>query len=355
MLGAELLSRLRSLIVFACALLSLLITGLAVTSSAIIADHSDSGIINTADGTGETPFVYRAFLPQLTNAIAYITPQVLQESVAQGARSLAKSTFERKMFILDERIGAPQMWQTHNLYRITIYICLMYAALLAYALLLEPLAQSFFPEKKIFALIAPLYGLFIVLPFVDKDFHGYDFPSLMFFALMLLCMQRQQWKAYLLCFALSCFNRETTLLMLGVFLVTHYKSMDRAMLLKLAVLQAVIWLAEIGLLHSIFAANHAWIGPERLYIIGDELRSFGTEKLLALLALWLLLSSQWQRMPLLLKNIAWLLPLYIGLYLGFGMFREYRVFYDIFPFAALITGYTLFHKLGEQPATSKRI
>ena len=331
-------------------LLSLLVTGHAVTGSAIIADHSDSGIINTMDGSGERPFVYRALLPQLTRAIAYVTPAPLEEAIGSAALGLWDVKLLRKLYILDQRIGARQMDKTQDAYKMVVYIALMYAALVFYALSLQELAQRFFPNSPSFALVAPVYGLFILLPFIDKDFHGYDFPTLAFFSLMLLLLHARKWQPYILCFALSCFNRETTIFMAGVFFFSCRRELGSQEFLRLLFWQFAIWCTITLALHMIFADHRNWTQPERLYVLGDELRTFSSNKLLHFIALWLLLSYKWEKMPPLLKNIVWLLPLNIILYLGFGMFREYRVFFELFPFLTMVTGYSLFARLDEKKA-----
>ena len=325
--------------------MSLLITGRAVTGSAIIADHSDSGIINTTDGSGEKPFIYRALLPQLANMVTMLTPQAVVQDVGQFALTLWDMPQMRKMYILDDRIGPRQKVPPYDAYKMTVYIVLMYAAYVAYALLLEKLVLEFFPGHALFALIAPVYGLFITVPYIDSDFHGYDFPSLMFCALMLLYMHRQQWNKYLLCLALASLNRETAIFLIGAFFVCYRGQLPKATFARLLFSQAAIWAIIIVAVRLAYIHNPDWPRPERPYVIADEIRNFGSGKMMQLLALWGLLAYRWEQIPRLLKNIAWLLPLNIALYLAVGMFREYRVFFDIFPFITLVTGYSLFHKL----------
>ena len=335
-------------------LMALLIAGTLTCKSAMIAAHRDSGIIAAANGTADKPFVFRALVPQVSNFLVYITPDYLQDKINGVALKLSDSELIRKTFspmnaAITSARGAPKMLRPDNLYRLSTSVIIAFICLLVYGVYMRKLVELFFPAHKILAYIMPIYAMIIIIPFVDQDGHVYDMSVLAFCTMLLYYMQLQQWYAYIFLFTLACFNKETALLTTFIYAAQFHKSMDRKQFFTLLLYQLLIWGNSQFLLREVaFPDNPSWIHPDRVYVFAQELERFNSTKLLQLLSLWLLLYHKWDKMPLLMRQAAWFIPMMVLLYLGFGMIREYRVFYETYPFVAFITGFTLFYQLDER-------
>ncbi|HET8701559.1 MAG TPA: hypothetical protein VFL97_07830, partial [Nitrococcus sp.] len=94
-------------------------------------------------------------------------------------------------------------------------------------------------------------------------YYAYDLPAAVFtLALVILMVKFAQTRArrwligYLVLFAVATLNRETTLFLILPFIVVCYRPVDRAVLIKAVVLQAILFLAIEGTLQWAFM-DHA--------------------------------------------------------------------------------------------------
>jgi hypothetical protein len=350
--------------------LSVLVMGSFIAKSAVVSGNPTYSIFKAADGIVKRPFVGRILLPQLSNVIAYHTPDVLQKIVSDVAREIPDIRIVRRTFgtynkytpqaeedIMEDsadeqatpeeqKPGKLLVWSDYNIFRTVVALVMFYICMLVYGASLYSATQHFFPGRPWLACLVPIYGLLLYHCFSNHKAHIYDMPQIMLFSLMLLAMHKEKWLSYFVLFLFACLNKETAFLMIGVFFLYKYKDHRMSSFWRLLLLQAAIWVAcYMAIHHFWFDTNRVWRYFLAVNVVGLELASFSANMLLKFILAWFLLMGCWDKMPELLKKAVWLLPALIVLYLIFGYFREYRVLFEALPVCTLITGYTLFSRL----------
>ena len=322
-------------------LFSMVVLGVALTKSIIITHNPNSGLIPTANGKANKPFVYRTLIAQVSNVITMATPVSVQKKVSDHALQLISKKSFKKLFPPRHRVKKT-MYETHNVYRTVVVVIIIYGFLLLYAGCVGVMARELFPKTNGFSYFAPFFALLILLPFIDRNAHYYDFSTLGFTALLLLLLHRKKWVAYILCYTLACFNRETPILITALFFVHYRHALPLRLFIQLMLYQLILWGGSCLYLRELFEENRSWRYPNIPYVLSWELSRFNMFKLLQLVVIWLLITLRWNEMPRILKHVGWFLPLMIVLYLTKGMYKEYRVLYEAFPLVALVTGYSLY-------------
>jgi len=116
-------------------------------------------------------------------------------------------------------------------------IIVMYVTMIGASWLLLALSEIFFPKysRKI-ALLAPI-GL---IPLLIEQRQIYDFPTLFLFALALYYLARNDFRKYIIAFALATLSKETSLFLL-IFFVIQFRGLDKKKFLLLVVVQAALY------------------------------------------------------------------------------------------------------------------
>ena len=116
------------------------------------------------------------------------------------------------------------------------------------------------------------FGVFYLLPFQYlfprhwPFWYPSDLPSVLFFTLGLLLLHRRRWSLYYPMFVLATFNRETTVFLPLVLVLTNLGRARLGSLVAHAGAQAAIWLGVRWILHERYGANPG---------LGGSLRSPG--------------------------------------------------------------------------------
>lgn len=319
-----------------------------VGKSNLLKPFPNTSAIAMLKGYSPKPFAYRTLLPQMTHAIVFITPEAVAVSVGNAVSQMVQGetvTTLIKMagwkgFVTDNIKGPI------DVYAISVLVFLMWVALCVYGLALYWLCAFFFPRHRWMPYLTSLFGIFLVTPFIISVSKLYDFPVLALFALSMLFLYRQQWGAYLLCFALATLNKETSLLLTGLFALVYGRDMPRSQFIDLLKKQIVLFLVIIGVTRLMFINNH---GSEYWHnlvpIVFSNFRDVGALHIVILIMGFRLVTAHWRKIPLPLRQSVWLFAACIVLYYFFGKYREYRVFFECFPGMTLIAGYTLFRPL----------
>lgn len=176
--------------------------------------------------------------------------------------------------------------------------------------------------------------------------YPYDLPSLAFFsAAFYLMYTRKHWLYFAALFLLATTNRETTLLLLPLYLFNqafddqrlrwNWKKQRKALLL-VAVLGAA-WVAWQLLVRHRFAQNPTEAGrhlSENLYYLHDphglvQLLSSGGFLIVAVVVLWRTIPNAR------LRAWVWLVPLWFCFMFVVGIVVEIRVFGELIPYATV--------------------
>lgn len=209
---------------------------------------------------------------------------------------------------------------------------------IAFVFALRYLIQSLYQPKHLELIV--LLGLSIFVILFENYRKIYDLSTAFFFTLGLALMVRHRILAYLIVFALATLNRETTILMTGVFVVYFYNKMERTSFLKTVLAQVLIFVviqSAIRYLFSGVGGSNVWFAFEQNVIayLDNPIRLIVDLGILALIG-WTTL-RQWNIKPVFLRaSFLTLAPTLVVLYLVCGQAFEYRVFAEAFSATALM-------------------
>lgn len=168
----------------------------------------------------------------------------------------------------------------------------------------------------------------------------YDLPTAIFFTLALVFLAQNKMAVYLLIFLLSTINRETTILLLPVFIIFYWNHMSRSKYAMLIALQLVTFVTVQVAIRYVFRdapGSVIWVEPFeniRRHIAAPW------ASLLALVLLGILLwrvRVNWAYKPRVLRvAFVVLAPALFVMYFLFGQAFEYRVFAEVFSVAAIL-------------------
>ncbi|MBE0683795.1 MAG: hypothetical protein IH589_17960 [Anaerolineales bacterium] len=199
---------------------------------------------------------------------------------------------------------------------------------------------------------AAAWLLMLALPFhyilpLKTYYYPSDIPAILFFVLGLTFLRQKKWSLYYLIFIIGTFNRETTIFLSIVYLLTSWKSTPRHKLAIYFTLQVLTWLAIKILLWWMFknnASESVWYADamgmfkyswsQNLEFLSDpqtivNLFSVYGYLWIPLIALWKDIRDQWLRPALLtipLFHLAMLIP---------GEINELRIYGEMLPLVIL--------------------
>ncbi len=205
-------------------------------------------------------------------------------------------------------------------------------------------------------LLTPLvYPLLLIVCGVTYVFHTvqnfrflYDLPSLAFFAAaMYLLYLRKHWSWFAALFLIATFNRETTLLLLPLYLLNQAvedgrlqpRLLLRPRSLALVLTLSLCWTAWQLFLRHHFAHNPSEFYPRINWNVKSLLVPQAWPQLLSACGYLLLFVALMRRRILdpQLRAWLWLLPVWSGFMFVFGILIETRVFGELIPFVVCTT------------------
>ncbi|MCE2927308.1 MAG: hypothetical protein LW823_06695 [Rickettsiales bacterium] len=287
------------------------------------------------DGTGRTPFAYRALLPKTVAAIEYLTPQTFQQPIANMTRDIVT--------LYSAMIWTPtEIWTKPDRFFFLRFTAaaLMLGLLIGYALALYRLANLLMPQTMA-GRIAPLLGLYLIPIGSWKAAYLYDAGTLFFTAWAFYLLLTGRLKAYLFCFMLACFNRETAFYLMILSALIQLGTMPRRSYYGFLAVQCLLWGAITLLLRTIYGDN---LGSYSLHLLNNLRLAIGGFELingLSIIVFLFVLAYGWQQKPELLRKTIWIIALAAALWLGFGRIQEVRAIYDVFPFLTLMLSHSL--------------
>jgi hypothetical protein len=220
------------------------------------------------------------------------------------------------------------------------------ACLAITGILTTRLYQASSRERLLTPLIYPLtlitFAATYVFHTVQNFRFTYDLPSLALFTTALyLIFFRKHWVWFAAVFAVATINRETTLLLLPLYLIDHaFKNgrvqwrrlLDRKALAVVIPL-ALYWAAWIVFIHHHFAANRSEFYPRLNWNIKSLLLPHAWPQLLStcgyLLPFVLLMRNRLPNPRL--RAWLWLVPIWIVFMFSYGILIETRVFGELIP------------------------
>jgi hypothetical protein len=261
------------------------------------------------DGTAARPFVHRLLLP----------------SVARGLRALLP--------------GSPRHAPAHAA-EVALALLLVFVCFLAFAFVLRRLLDACYAAPDGVRRWAPAVAL-LALPafFLPSSVQLYDPATLLLTALgMLLILERRR-TGYYAVFVLACLNRETAILLTGLFLLWECRHLRRSRLAWHIVAQVILWGGVQAAIRALHTGNP---GHEAQLLFPHNLRLLITPR--AAIPFWGLLALSlalvvpgWKRAPRFLRQalLVMLVPVAVGTLLA-GLPTEMRDYLEAYPALVLL-------------------
>ena len=276
------------------------------------------------DGTAEKPFVFRQLVPLTVRALDQVTPA----SVAQGIRAWGDAMGH---YLLPNRF--PQDADPLNYYFLA---GIMWLSLLGFALVGRRVYLQLFPTAQDHGWTAAGLLLFNLLLCTHRVGHIYDFTVLLMMMSLVAAIAYQRHGLYLLLFAISCVNKETTALAMVMYAACFAGRVRwRFLALHLAA-QVAIFLAVYGTLRHVFADNigqgmDCWFSLHVKWLLGRGIPFY-----LGLAVLGFLLGFRWSEKPSILRRGVWMVVANVVLFVAGGFPAEWRNFYETTPLLTLL-------------------
>ena len=319
-------------------ILTLLLTSLYVflvfLKSPGINSYERSKFTDMIYGKAWKPFVYRVFVPVSVRLISGAVPESFQSQLTEFGNENQQAA----------RVLSELNWEAEYLTEYLVACLIMFSALIVFALFLKKFFKANYDVPEWFTNLLTIGMLFAIPVFYVNDNYIYDFPSLMFFTAGLFFLQKQNWKLFLSIFFLSCWNKETTVLLTLIFIIHYRKNFitEKKKYFTLLLLQLVIFIFIKVILTITFLDNPGsfvefhLLDYNKILLNGYNLLTFSS-----LLFLLLLVAYKWKEKPVFLKDSLWIgIPL-ILLTLFFGFFNELRDYYETYPVMVLLIGYSI--------------
>lgn len=280
---------------------------------------------NMVDGTAHRPFVYRALVPMVIRAIEQIVPPACDERICE----MAKAGPIEELFL---RYG----WEQEYASAYLISAMVLFISLLLFVHAFGVLAKSQYEMNPVFRRVLSIAALAGLPCFFRYYSYLYDFPHLVLFCYAMAMMSLRRWKFYFPLFVLACLSKETTVLLVAMFVVHFWKERKNMPFTALAVAQIMIFAVVKAFVNILFRDNP---GTSVEFHLGHNLmlRPYDFSQITTFVVIAVLCARNWAYKPPFLKNAVWILLPLVGLTLFFGLLDEYRDYYEVYPIILLLT------------------
>ena len=290
-------------------------------------------------GTAWKPFVYRTLLPT--------TVRVIGEVIPEGIHDYFKDKVSGNSFFI--RVLEKLKWEREFITEYLIAAVLMYLSLLGFVFIFRKLFKEIYSSPEWFVNLISIILLFALPTMFQYYSYVYDFPTLFLFTFGLVLLRQRNWKYFLILFFISCFNKETTILLTLIFAIHYYKdsNISRKLYSQLIVMQLFIFAVVKILLYFIFINNAGGFVEfhlvDRNYLIfnGYSLNTF-----IVLVIIFLGIFSRWQEKPKFLKDALWIAVPLVILTFFLGFLDELRDYYEVLPIAILLISLNIARIIG---------
>jgi hypothetical protein len=301
------------------------------------------------EGTARRPFIYRTLVPSTTRLLL-------------RAAALPPGEGDRDGTALARAGDTVVQWATLNLARpsavapghvleFVACFCVMFFALFGFALALRRLVRAVYSAPPEVADLAPLVAL-IIIPsvFFRAENVIYDPMTLLLFTLGVYLIYIRSRLLYFLVFLLATLNKETSILLVPLFVLREQGVLRRWTLALLAAGQV---LAFVGVKAAIAHALRGTPGSFVEFHLYDHNLALVTQPAFyfktfgVVIPLALVIALDWREKPSFLRRglLVCLLPL-VAFALFLGYVDELRDYYEAYPFVVLLALPTVRKLLG---------
>jgi len=315
------------------------------------------GVITMTNFEGHKPFQYRVFMSVLIRSIEFITPDMIQNGVADVVKKYVGSGLAENYEGYTE---VKAQFVSECGYRSFLYLLLNACAMFLFLICLRQLALAFGIFSQNLCDILPL-GMMLVMPvFFDYGVYMYDFSHLLLFTAGLLTLYKRHWPAFFIIFALALLNKETAIMLTLVFALVYYSELPRKDFIKLLAIQIMIFLIIKISLYFIFFDNPGMVVEFHLkwnivYLItpsnyfrfeslGSGMFAFANYNIrwpvgLNLPMFAVIISAvayRWKEKPVFLRKASLYFIILIIMAMTMGCINELRAYYDALPIVYIL-------------------
>jgi len=291
--------------------------------------HEPARIGKMLTGTADRPYAFRVLLPAAANLLAPLLDSHLalrigiQSEVALGA-GFFRSTLNGSAF--------PS--------QVVLILGMMYLSLVGIAM--RYLVARLGYNAALQYLAPPLLLGGTAATFMRYGY-TYDFTTLFLFSLSLLLMSYRRWIAYLLVFVTATLNKETSILLVLIFVVHFLRRLPRREFLVLSIAQLGLYGLVQGAIRYAYRNNPGsaveWHLIDHLHALKNAATGMSAAFVLTsalVVAAAALIIYGWARKPPLLRSAIWMLPCLLVLYTAWGYPGEIRAMLEVYPILALL-------------------
>lgn len=170
-----------------------------------------------------------------------------------------------------------------------------------------------FPASPAYARASPIVMLLIMCTLHGSFAYSYDYAEILFSTALLYLLMKGRWQAYILCFALGTYAKETAMFAIFFYAINAYPRLPFRQYIGLGLLQICIFAAIRAAIVHYFAdlpaaydENQAYSGSLQLNFL--YLFNYNDNYSLASFAVMIILMTyRWYDKPLFLRSALWML------------------------------------------------
>jgi hypothetical protein len=318
--------------------LSLAVTAWIVFVGEGIDAYSRSRLVDMVHGTAYRPYVYRVLVPGLAHVGLILMPASVSDALT--------SAFEAWR-------GRPADWPPAHAADYVLVIAIMAVSLMGFGAAVRSFSQTVFSARPmVHAVIALAAVAALPLTFGPFSRQIYDFSTLGLFTWCLVFMAQRRWIAFAIAFVFACLNKESSVLLLLVYVVYVARTstgLSRAEAVSLFVYQVTVFaLVRTAVVYA-FRDNpgdtvEIHLFGHNQYVLLHPLEM--SRRLLLLLGVAIAGAWGWSdKPPFLRQAFIVLAPALVVMGLTVGMVDEIRAYYEFYAVIVLMAAHTVLRAL----------
>lgn len=292
-------------------------------------------------GTAWKPFVYRTLLPSAVRLVTSIIPENTKQDFSYWA--------ENNSFAV--KVLSKFKWESKFITEYIIAMIFMLSALIGFVYAYKYLFIAVQVCDEWFTNLSVLVTLSILPVMFQYYSYLYDFLLLFLFTLALGLMIREKWVPFIIVYLISCFNKETTILLTLIFWIYFFKkeNFPGRLFVQLLSIQFSVFVIIKIILFFVFKNNPGTF--VEFHLIDHNLRIFNGFTINTF-GIWfgfiLLIAYRWNEKPKFLRDAVWIIvPLLISAFF-LGFIDELRDYYEVYPVIAMLIAFGVGKIMGVQ-------
>jgi len=290
------------------------------------------------NGTANRPYVYRQLAPFCIRRVLAAAPA---EQWARLERWLEAS---RAVERLETWTGVTYgWWRTEDLAEIGVAALVNLLALLGFAYALRALLSACYRAPRGFLDATTVVGL-ALLPFLTREgVYVYDYPQLFVFTLGLVVLRRESLPAYYPLLVVAAVSKETSALLVVVFVATQLRRMPPLRLLAHTLAQLSLFAAVTFVVRWRFRYNPGAMIEQHLldHNLAWLLRPGTLVDAFVWLGVLVVIVAGWKQKPRFLRRASVVIWPLLAATLCFGWIDELRDYYEAYPVLLGLAAFTV--------------